>query len=60
MSFFLKINTMQFLLVAYDGTDPGAHARRLKARPGHLENVAVLKSAANSCLEELFLMTTEK
>lgn len=34
---------MQFLLVAFDGTDPEALERRMKARPGHLENVAVLK-----------------
>lgn len=34
---------MQFLLVAFDGTDPGALERRMKARPEHLENVAALK-----------------
>ena len=34
---------MQFLIVAFDGTDPDALERRMKARPGHLENVAVLK-----------------
>jgi uncharacterized protein YciI len=34
---------MQFLLVAFDGTDNEALERRMKARPGHLENVAVLK-----------------
>jgi len=34
---------MQFLLVAYDGTDNEALERRMKARPAHLENVAVLK-----------------
>mgnify|MGYP001563481646 CR=1 FL=1 len=34
---------MQFLLVAFDRTDPEALERRMKARPGHLENVAVLK-----------------
>jgi uncharacterized protein len=50
MSFFLKINTMQFLLVAYDGTDPGAHARRLKARPEHLEKIAGLKSSGGFLL----------
>jgi uncharacterized protein YciI len=38
----IKIN-MQFLLVAFDGTDTEALERRMKARPGHLENVAVLK-----------------
>ena len=34
---------MQFLLVAFDGTDHEALERRMKARPRHLENVAVLK-----------------
>ena len=34
---------MQFLLVSYDGTDPEAHERRMKARPEHLEKVALLK-----------------
>jgi uncharacterized protein YciI len=29
----------QFLVIAYDGTDPEAPARRLAARPGHLEGV---------------------
>lgn len=34
---------MQFLLVAYDGTDEDALERRMKARPEHLEKVSVLK-----------------
>ncbi|HBC79935.1 MAG TPA: hypothetical protein DEO60_07100 [Bacteroidales bacterium] len=34
---------MQFLLVAFDGTDNEALERRMKARPAHLENVARLK-----------------
>jgi uncharacterized protein len=34
---------MQFLLIAYDGTDPGALGRRMKVRPEHLEKIAVLK-----------------
>ncbi len=36
---------MQFLLVAYDGTDPGALERRMKSRPEHLEKIAVVKRA---------------
>lgn len=36
---------MQFLLVAYDGTDPGAPDRRMKSRPEHLEKIAVVKKA---------------
>ncbi len=29
---------MQFVVIAYDGTDAGARDRRLAARPAHLEN----------------------
>ena len=29
----------QFLVIAYDGTDPDAKARRLAARPAHLDGV---------------------
>ena len=35
---------MQFLLIARDGKDPEALTRRLKARPRHLEGIAVLKN----------------
>jgi uncharacterized protein YciI len=34
---------MQFILLAYDGTDPGAPDRRLKVRPGHLDKIKELK-----------------
>lgn len=34
---------MQFLLVAFDGTDSEALDRRMKARPEHLEKIAELK-----------------
>jgi len=34
---------MQFLLIAYDGTDPKAPERRLKIREEHLGKIAVLK-----------------
>ena len=34
---------MQFLLIAYDGTDKGALERRMNARPEHLDKIAVLK-----------------
>jgi uncharacterized protein len=34
---------MQFLLIAYDGTDPRAFERRMKVRPEHLEKIAILK-----------------
>jgi hypothetical protein len=36
---------MQFLLLAYDGTDDGALDRRMKSRPEHLEKIAVVKKA---------------
>ncbi len=41
---------MQFLLVAYDGTDQGALDRRMKVRPEHLEKIAVLKKKGNFLL----------
>jgi len=34
---------MQFLLTAYDGTDPGAPDRRLKVREDHLKKISGLK-----------------
>jgi uncharacterized protein YciI len=34
---------MQYLLVAYDGTDEGAPARRQKVRPEHLAKIEELK-----------------
>jgi len=41
---------MQFLLVAYDGTDPEALERRMKVRPEHLEKIAVLKKKGHFLL----------
>ena len=34
---------MQFVVIAYDGTDPGAPERRAKAREAHLAVVGPLK-----------------
>jgi uncharacterized protein YciI len=34
---------MQFLLIAYDGTDPGAPERRLKVREEHFKKIGQLK-----------------
>jgi uncharacterized protein YciI len=34
---------MEFLLIAYDGTDAGAPERRMKYRPDHFEKIAVMK-----------------
>jgi uncharacterized protein YciI len=39
---------MQFLLVAYDATDEGAAARRLKARDAHLKLVEKNKSQGHA------------
>lgn len=36
---------MQFILIAYDGTDAGALERRLSVREGHLSRISVLKNA---------------
>jgi len=36
---------MQFLLIAYDGTDAEALNRRMKSRPDHLEKIALIKKA---------------
>ena len=36
---------MQFLLIAYDGTDPDAINLRLKVREEHLAKIAVLKKS---------------
>ncbi|HLN20745.1 MAG TPA: YciI family protein [Bacteroidales bacterium] len=38
---------MQFLLIAYDGTDSGALDRRMKSREKHLERIDVLKKSGN-------------
>jgi len=35
---------MQFLVLAYDGTDAEAPARRAEARPAHLERASVSES----------------
>jgi uncharacterized protein len=34
---------MQFILIAYDGTDPGAPNRRMSVRQEHLDKIAELK-----------------
>lgn len=38
---------MQFILIAYDGTDPGALDRRMKVRPEHLEKISHVKKAGH-------------
>ncbi len=34
---------MQFILIAYDGTDSGAPDRRMQSRPEHLEKIGHVK-----------------
>lgn len=34
---------MQFILIAYDGTDPDAPARRMKVREDHFKKISQLK-----------------
>jgi len=51
---------MQFLLVAFDGTDPGAFERRMKVRPEHLEKIAVLKKRGEFLLGGAILDDNEK
>jgi uncharacterized protein YciI len=36
---------MEFLVIAYDGKDPEAKQRRLRARPAHLQNAQAMKRA---------------
>ncbi len=38
---------MQWLIIARDGTDPEAPARRQAARPAHLENAAKLQASGH-------------
>jgi len=38
---------MQFILICYDGTDPGALERRMAVRERHFENVRELKRSNN-------------
>jgi uncharacterized protein YciI len=40
-----KGEIVEFLVMAYDGKDSEAGERRLRARPAHLDNMAVLRAA---------------
>jgi len=51
---------MQFLLVAFDGTDPGALERRMKVRPEHLGKIAILKKRSEFLLGGAILDDNEK
>ena len=41
---------MQFLLLAYDGTDPEALQRRLNVREEHLKRISLLKKSGEFLL----------
>jgi uncharacterized protein len=51
---------MQFLLVAFDGTDPGALERRMKVRSEHLDKIAILKKRGEFLLGGAILDDNEK
>ncbi|MEO6915948.1 MAG: YciI family protein [Chitinophagaceae bacterium] len=38
---------IQYVIIAKDGTDEGAHDRRMEVRPSHLEGLKVLKASNN-------------
>ncbi|MDP6414632.1 MAG: YciI family protein [Gammaproteobacteria bacterium] len=38
---------MQFLVIAYDGTDEQANDRRMAARPAHIDGVELLRESGN-------------
>ncbi len=41
---------MQFLIIAYDHTDEGAFARRMKAREAHIAHIAVAKAKGHALM----------
>ncbi|MBW6501706.1 MAG: hypothetical protein K0B05_09965 [Bacteroidales bacterium] len=51
---------MQFILIAYDAADSEAYQRRLRARPEHLEKVALLKRSGEFLLGGAILDENEK
>jgi hypothetical protein len=51
---------MQFILIAYDGVDSEAYERRLRARPEHLEKVALLKRSGEFLFGGAILDENEK
>lgn len=51
---------MQFLLIAFDGTDSGAFERRMKSRPEHLRKISILKKKGEFLLGGAILDENEK
>ena len=56
----LIINNMQFLLIAYDGTDSGALQRRLAVREDHLNRISAMKKEGKFLLGGAILDDTGK
>jgi len=56
----IKLNVMQFLLIACDGTDPEAENRRTGARPLHLEKIGKLKRRGEFIFGGAILNNEEK
>jgi uncharacterized protein YciI len=51
---------MQFILVAYDGTDAGAPERRMKSRAEHLGKIALVKKEGKFLFGGAILDDNEK
>jgi len=51
---------MQFLLIAYDGTDAGALDRRMSVREEHLRKIKILKQAGEFIFGGAILDATGK
>ncbi|MFN3163319.1 MAG: YciI family protein [Pseudohongiellaceae bacterium] len=51
---------MQFMITAYDGTDPKAAERREKARPAHLEGASKLRDRGHLIAGGAILGDNEK
>jgi hypothetical protein len=51
---------MQFLLVAYDGTDSGALERRMKVRDDHFKKINLLKKTGEFILGGAILDESEQ
>jgi uncharacterized protein len=55
-----KLIIMQFILIAYDRTDPGAPERRMSVRKEHLDKIAVLKRSGEFICGGAILDKNEK
>ncbi len=53
-------NMKQYIIYAWDDTDPEAISRRMNKRPAHFENASVLKAKGNFITGGALLDDTEK